>query len=708
MDTLPPPGEPPLPPARYTLFQRLADLWNRPPRVQPDSLQYRAFAPFVRLMVVLLILMAGVIGLRIAAITYARQVTRHLVQADDAVHRALDAQHTTIRVRLRELADDPLVTAALDDPDEVPVLEDGMGALMAGTPAAVMYLADENGQVVACYTEQPCAGQTADVTTDLRSLLATYQPDAPAADDIFIADSALGPALILWMTVPAVDPAGRPTGALLGAEIPIESVIATVAEETRTHILLYNAPAAPLVNEPGPESQPIPHNLPVLLSGTYDRALRLYQPGVMRVSDVASIHIGSRRFHAAFMPLFLEGEPRGVLGLLIPNPIAAPLRVLASDTIFFILMAMLLSGAIIGGALISTSLVQPVLGRVEAENARMMAILSSVADGVVLRNPEGHIILANPAAVDLLSTRDGFYPEVLEKASRDEESDPAPVRLEIGSRTIGVTIAAVRTMDGDYLGDVLVLRDVTQEAIVERTKDSFIAQISHELRTPLTVIRGYVDVLRVGGGQVPPAARERAVRALLEQTDTLSRMVNESIELASLHNKGDVPVELSPIDLNAFVSTTLSAWQPSLSEAGLKPYTHLADPPPVVAVDTYRMRRALDALLHNACRFSPEGGDLHISTIRRPGGEVCIRIKDPGVGISHEDLPRIFELFYRGEPVGKDGSLVDLRGFGQGLYVAKTIVEAHGGSVEVESSPGAGSTFTVVLPALAAGDRTAA
>ncbi len=708
MDTLPPPGEPPLPPVRYTFFQRLANLWNSPPSIEPGTLQYRAFVPFIRLMVVLLILMAGVIGLRIAAIAYARQVTRHLLQADDAVHRALDVQHTATRIRLRELADDPLVMAALDDSSEIPALEDAMGAIMASTPATIVYLADADGNVLACSTGQPCSDSAVGAITDVSSQAAARQPDDSAVGDIFIAASDLGPMLILRSPVPATDPAEEPTGAVLGAEIPIEGVIATVAEETRTHILLYNAPAAPIVSQSGPELRAIPPNLPILLPGTYEQALQLYQPGVMRVSDVVGVHIGSRRFHAAFMPLTLEDEPRGVLGLMIANPAVVPLRVLASDTIFFVLMAMLLSGAIVGGALISTSLVQPVLGRVEAENARMMAILSSVADGVVLRNPEGHIILANPAAVDLLSTRDGFFPEALEKVSQDKQPDPAPVRLEIGSSTISVTIAAVRTMDGDYLGDVLVLRDVTQEAIVERTKDSFIAQISHELRTPLTVIRGYVDVLRVGGGEVPQSARERAVRALLEQTDTLSRMINESIELASLQNRGDVHVDLSPIDLNTFVSATIAAWQPSLSEARLRPHMHLADPPPVAAVDTRRMRRALDALLHNACRFSPDGGELHVSTIRRPGGEVCIRITDPGVGISGSDLPRIFDLFYRGEPVRKDGSMVDLRGFGQGLYVVKTIVEAHGGSVEVESSPGEGSTFTVVLPALAAGDRTAA
>jgi signal transduction histidine kinase len=705
MDTLPPPGEPPLPPVRYTFLQRLANLWNSPPRIEPGTLQYRAFVPFIRLMVVLLILMAGVIGLRIAAIAYARQVTRHLLQADDAVHRALDVQHTATRIRLRELADDPLVMTALDDSSEVPELEDAMGAMLASTPATIVYLADADGQILACSAEQPCS---ADIITDVSSQAAIRHPDDPDAGGIFIATSDLGPMLILQSPVPATDLAEEPPGAILGAEIPIEHVIATVAEETRTHILLYNAPAAPIVSQSGPELRAIPPNLPILLPGTYEQALQLYQPGVMRVSDVVGVHIGSRRFHAAFMPLTLEDEPLGVLGLMIANPVVVPLRVLASDTIFFVLMAMLLSGAIVGGALISTSLVQPVLGRVEAENARMMAILSSVADGVVLRNLEGHIILANPAAVDLLSTRDGFFPEALEKVGQDKQSDPAPVRIEIGSSTISVTIAAVRTMDGDYLGDVLVLRDVTQEAIVERTKDSFIAQISHELRTPLTVIRGYVDVLRVGGGEVPQSARERAVRALLEQTDTLSRMINESIELASLQNRGDVHVDLSPVDLNTFVSATLAAWQPGLSEARLKLHMHLADPPPVAAVDTRRMRRALDALLHNACRFSPDGGDLHVSTIRRPGGEVCIRITDPGVGISGSDLPRIFDLFYRGEPVRKDGSMVDLRGFGQGLYVVKTIVEAHGGSVEVESSLGEGSTFTVVLPALAAGDKTAA
>lgn len=702
MDTQPPPGESPLPPVRNPIFRRLADLWNSTPRIEPGTLQYRALVPFIRMMVVLLILMAGVIGLRVAAITYARQVTRLLVEADSAVHRALDVQQTAMRISLRELAYDPHLSTALDDASQVADLEAEMGEFVADGPADVAYLADKDGQVIACHDAvEPCSGEAGDIVADVSLLPGADWSDESANVEAFVLAADRGPILVVQIPVPTSNPLEGDSGAILGAEIPIADLIAATAGETRTHVLIYTAPAAPIVSESGPDLRPLSPDVPILSLSAYERAFQLYRPGAMRASDVIGVRIGPRRYHAAFTPLTLEGVPRGVLGLLVPNPTIIPLRVLASDTIFFLLMAMLLSGAIVGGALISTSLVQPALSRVETENARMMAILSSVVDGVVLRNPEGHIILANPAAVDLLSTQDGFFPETLEGLTLDEKPDPAPFRIELGGRTISVSVAPVLTPDGGRLGEVLVLRDVTQEAIVERTKDNFIAQISHELRTPLTVIRGYVDLLRVGGGGVPRPSRERAVDAILEQTDTLARMINESLELASLRNGESVPVDPTPVNLNTFVSMTITAWQPELAKTGLRPSTNWADPSPVVAIDTRRMRRAFDALLHNACRFSPEGGELRVTTAQG-AGEVRISITDPGVGISDEDLPRIFDLFYRGEPVRQDGNLVDLRGFGQGLYIVKTIVEAHGGRVEVESARGAGSTFTVVLPALKA------
>lgn len=407
---------------------------------------------------------------------------------------------------------------------------------------------------------------------------------------------------------------------------------------------------------------------------------------------------GQYRF---FQPLVTLAT--GVVGLLVvffvlrgvaSKPGGMPaLSFLASETALVAVFSLAVVTSLLGGILVTARMVHPVFYRFEEEHARITAILGSIADGVVLRNPEGHIILANPAAVDLLSTGRGFDPEPLETFVGQASSTE---RLEVGGRTVAISAAPVTTTGGTPLGDVLVLRDVTREAIAERTKDSFLDHIGHELRTPLTVIRGYVDVIRLGGDRLKPAVHERALSAIVEQTGTLARMIDEIIDLTSLRSTGESAIQVERVNLNQLVRSTLDDWREACAAAALVPVVETPQPITLQA-DAKRLRRALGALVDNACHFSPEGGRLRVSTAR-VNGHARVEISDSGVGISEKDLPRVFERFYRGEPVRSSGEPLDIRGVGQGLYIAKTIVEAHGGHIDVESVTGAGSTFTIWLP----------
>lgn len=400
--------------------------------------------------------------------------------------------------------------------------------------------------------------------------------------------------------------------------------------------------------------------------------------------------------YRVFLPyIYLTGATLALVGCFAALRPLIPFAVLRGEAGLALILALALILQVGGGLIVSLRVIWPLLGRMEADRARLMTILSSISDGVVLRDSQGHVILANPAAVRLLSTRRGFRPEVLEGISGQVEGEIQ--RLELEGRTIAVSTGEPIAAEGSPVGEVLVLRDVTRETLVERTKDSFLDHIGHELRTPLTVIKGYADIMRLGGERLRPEVRERAISAILEQTVTLARMIDDIIDMTSLRNSGRLALRPQPLDVNALVDDLLVEWAGRFAAVRLTPTFERAEALPMIEADPRRLRQALEALLHNACRFSPEGGPLRLRT-EQVGGGVCVHISDPGVGISAEDLPHIFDRFYRGTPVNGAGEALDVRGIGQGLYAVKTIVEAHGGRVTVESTPGQGSTFSVWLP----------
>jgi signal transduction histidine kinase len=340
---------------------------------------------------------------------------------------------------------------------------------------------------------------------------------------------------------------------------------------------------------------------------------------------------------------------------------------------------------------------------------RMRAILSSIGDGVLLEDLKGDFIPLNAAAnIMLQDMAAGFLLSPLRELSEEKSTPASHVepnpwllehrRFQVGKKVISVHSAAVRTDDGQRLGSVIVMRDVTAEVEAERVKDAFVAHVSHELRTPLTAVKGYSDLLLAGSVGALNDQQSSFLGTISHHTDRLIEMINGLLDFSEMEAKGRLGLQRRPILLSTLVKEIAQEWQPQMDEKGLSLQVVIPAVGCLVNADIRRLRWAIINLVRNAWQYTSSGGQVTLQLAARDG-HVVLDVIDTGVGISHQDLPFLFSRFYRTQSMSDD----DVRGLGLGLYVAKAIIEAHEGEIHVASEQGVGSTFSVTLPALATG-----
>jgi signal transduction histidine kinase len=233
---------------------------------------------------------------------------------------------------------------------------------------------------------------------------------------------------------------------------------------------------------------------------------------------------------------------------------------------------------------------------------------------------------------------------------------------------------------------------VTAERRAERMKDEFVATVSHELRTPLTSIVGYVELLLDPlDGELDPAQGEY-LKVVARNARRLERLVGDLLFLAQVE-AGRLELATRPVDLSALARTAIDGARPMAEDKGVQLDLDCARCGEVEA-DPVRIEQLLDNLVSNAVKFTRSGGRVDVSI--RPGGDqVVLDVSDTGIGIPEGELGRLFQRFFR----ASSATSREIQGTGLGLAIAKTIVEAHGGTIGVTSEIGAGTTFTVRLPA---------
>ena len=262
-------------------------------------------------------------------------------------------------------------------------------------------------------------------------------------------------------------------------------------------------------------------------------------------------------------------------------------------------------------------------------------------------------------------------------AARRMETGDYEVRVETRSRDeVGRLAAAFNRMSAELAG-------------LEQSRRDLVANVSHELKTPITAIRAHLENLLDGVERPDPATLE----VMLGQADRLGRLVDQLLELSKLES-GEIPLQREQLALRPLVDELITEIDVARSDRSVSLRNEVPDDLPALFADRERLHQVLFNLIDNAVRFTPGGGDVRV-TAHRVNGSVQIAVTDTGAGIPAEHLPRLFERFYRADPARSR----DDGGTGIGLAIARSVVEAHGGTIRAESEPGRGSVFTFDVPA---------
>ncbi|HEX2697133.1 MAG TPA: ATP-binding protein, partial [Anaerolineales bacterium] len=336
---------------------------------------------------------------------------------------------------------------------------------------------------------------------------------------------------------------------------------------------------------------------------------------------------------------------------------------------------------------------------VEVARRQLEAIINSTPDPVLVTNQHDQLLLANPAAkevLDITVSKAGAQStqkvlkqkELLDLLHASGEKQSAEVVLADG-RTYLATASAV-SAEGHLFGRVCILRDVTRFKELDIIKSEFVATVSHDLRSPLTLMRGYATMLEMVGELNPQ--QQTYVRKIVAGVENMSRLVNTLLDLGRIEIGVGLQVEnVSVLDILERVTSALQL-QAGEKHIGLS-LELPKDMPSTIEADGALLHQAIYNLVENAIKYTPENGHVSLRT-RTEKNDIHFEIEDTGIGIEADDLPRLFEKFYR----GKQREARAQHGSGLGLAIVQSIAQSHGGRVWVESTVVKGSMFHLVIP----------
>ncbi len=351
----------------------------------------------------------------------------------------------------------------------------------------------------------------------------------------------------------------------------------------------------------------------------------------------------------------------------------------------------------------------------QIEVAKNKAILEGIADGVMVADANGRVILFNAAAerifsVSRMQALGRFLDEMLglygERAqnwlAQVETWRQAPEayssdeflaeRLSVGRQVVSIHLSPVISPNDEFLGVVSVFRDITVEVEANQAKNEFVSTVSHELRTPMTAIKGYVDLILMGKTGHLSHQQDQFLSIVKSNVDRLTSLVNDLLDISRIET-GRLILRPQPMDVEPSIIQVLDTLRPKVEEKSINLHASIPKGLPQVSGDAARITQILTNLAGNAYKYTRVGGEVSLHAYVQ-GGMMHMAVMDTGIGIPYKDQKSIFERFYRVD----DPEVDEVTGSGLGLAITSSLVQMHGGTIKVESEPGQGSIFTFTLP----------
>jgi signal transduction histidine kinase len=346
------------------------------------------------------------------------------------------------------------------------------------------------------------------------------------------------------------------------------------------------------------------------------------------------------------------------------------------------------------------------LRRQRREVAHLTSVLEAMPDGIVVQDLDGRVILINDKARELFGAQAAFRSANLRQltAAVTDALGPSlapglyalgdPQRVELEGRMLSAQAAAVMSMTNHRVGTVVVLRDITEEIRRERARDVLLNKLTKEVQTPLS------EMGRSGAGEAGTFGG--FAREITRHSVALQKLIVEMRELTADLDTRETARGQRPLPLDTLVWAVANEWKQVAQAANLTLQVNIEQPGLYILGDERRLRWAIGNVVDNAVKYTPPGGSIALDIKGEINGMAHMRVRDTGVGIAADELPQVFARFFRGNPITESGRVIRVPGTGQGLTIAKQIVDAHGGSVRIKSTRWNGTAVYFTLPLTAA------